>query len=429
MNTLTQTQSDNITLYYREGSSDKVYQAAIEPAGDGRFAVTFAYGRRGSTLSTGSKTSSPVGYDDAKRIFDKLVREKMAKGYTPGADGTPYVGSNGDKQPSGYLPQLLNPIDEAEVQRLLQDNVHVAQEKFDGRRLLLRKEGAAIDGINRKGLLVGLPEPVFQAFRLMPGDCVLDGESIGDVFHVFDLLMLDGQDIRARKYKNRQIALINLLASRAAAGDPLHGDGLHGGTKDPDARHPASRREGRHRVQAIGRTLHARSSELGRAATETQVLRNAVGGGVQDQRPAQCRDSPVRQGRLASGGQRHDPTESSHPGHRRSGRGPLPLCDGRRHPVSADVSWRAFRRGAARMRPLATQVQAGRGGGGSGVSVPKVRLLNRKNVREFALEMAKHRAHRFTRVSGDFFLKCEGQLKAFIRSEVQRHPSVGRTIK
>lgn len=213
MNIITVDPSENIALYFREGNSDKVYQCAIEPAGDDRFSVTFAYGRRGATLSTGTKTTSPVGYDEAKRIFDKLVREKMAKGYTPGADGTPYVGGNGDKQPSGYLPQLLNPIDEAEVQRLLRDNVHVAQEKFDGRRLLLRKQGTAIDGINRKGLLVGLPEPVFQAFRLMPGDCVLDGESIGDVFHVFDILMNDGQDLRARKYKNRQTALINLLAS------------------------------------------------------------------------------------------------------------------------------------------------------------------------------------------------------------------------
>lgn len=59
----------------------------------------------------------------------------------------------------------------------------------------------------------------------------------------------------------------------------------------------------------------------------------------------------------------------------------------------------------------------------------KVHLLNRKHVREFALEMAKHRAHKFTRVGGEFFLRCEGQLKAFIRSEVQRQPSVGRTIK
>ncbi len=58
-----------------------------------------------------------------------------------------------------------------------------------------------------------------------------------------------------------------------------------------------------------------------------------------------------------------------------------------------------------------------------------VRLINRKHVREFALEMAKSRAHKFTRVGDDFFLKCEGQLKAYIRSEVQRHPSVGRTLK
>lgn len=212
MNTITATTNDNITLYYREGTSDKVYQAAIEPAGSGLFAVTFAYGRRGSTLNTGCKTSSPVSYDEAKRIYDKLVCEKTAKGYAPGADGTPYVGGSSDKQPSGYLPQLLNPIEEADVQRLLRDNEHCAQQKFDGRRLLLRKEGAAIDGINRKGLMVGLPETVFQAFNQFPGDCVLDGESIGDVFHVFDILKLDGQDLRARKYKNRLTDLINLLA-------------------------------------------------------------------------------------------------------------------------------------------------------------------------------------------------------------------------
>ena len=37
-----------VSLYYREGSSDKVYQAAIEPAGN-QFVVNFAYGRRGGT--------------------------------------------------------------------------------------------------------------------------------------------------------------------------------------------------------------------------------------------------------------------------------------------------------------------------------------------------------------------------------------------
>src|ERR1039458_100460 len=59
---LTTPQTAGITLYYREGSTDKVYHAAIEPQGEG-FVVNIAYGRRGSTRSTGTKTQIPVNYD------------------------------------------------------------------------------------------------------------------------------------------------------------------------------------------------------------------------------------------------------------------------------------------------------------------------------------------------------------------------------
>jgi hypothetical protein len=55
-------------------------------------------------------------------------------------------------------------------------------------------------------------------------------------------------------------------------------------------------------------------------------------------------------------------------------------------------------------------------------------LINRRKVKEFALEMAKGRAHKFTRVGGDFFVKCEGNLKQFIRDYVHRLPSKGKTI-
>jgi predicted DNA-binding WGR domain protein len=82
-------QLPNATLYFREGSSDKVYQCAIEPAGE-RFVVNFAYGRRGSTLNTGTKTNVPVDYETAEKVFNKLVKEKTAKGYTQGENGTPY---------------------------------------------------------------------------------------------------------------------------------------------------------------------------------------------------------------------------------------------------------------------------------------------------------------------------------------------------
>ena len=58
-----------------------------------------------------------------------------------------------------------------------------------------------------------------------------------------------------------------------------------------------------------------------------------------------------------------------------------------------------------------------------------VRLINRKHVKEFALDMAKSRAHKFTRVGGEFFLKCEVNMKEFIRNYIRSVPSKGKTIK
>ena len=56
-------------------------------------------------------------------------------------------------------------------------------------------------------------------------------------------------------------------------------------------------------------------------------------------------------------------------------------------------------------------------------------LINQKKVKEFALAMARDRAHKFTRVSEQFLLKCEGSLKEFIRNSVRRLPSKGKTIQ
>ena len=116
----------NITLYYREGPSDKIYQVSLEPKGEG-FVVNFAFGRRGSTLTCGTKTSSPVDYETAKKFYDKLVREKTAKGYTPGEDGTPYQHTDKEQRNTGILPQLLNPIEEQDLQLLLEDTDHCMQ--------------------------------------------------------------------------------------------------------------------------------------------------------------------------------------------------------------------------------------------------------------------------------------------------------------
>ena len=208
--TTTAFKTEHITLHYREGSSDKVYQAALEPQGE-LFVVNVAFGRRGSTLQTGTKTPSPVDYDTAKKTYAKLVREKKAKGYTEGPDGTPYQHTEKEERATGLLPQLLNPIEEHEVQRLIEEPGWALQEKFDGRRVLVRKNGAEIHGINRKGLLIGLPETVFQSAARLSGNFILDGECVGDLFYAFDLLEWDGEDHRRLPYRRRLVKLSNLL--------------------------------------------------------------------------------------------------------------------------------------------------------------------------------------------------------------------------
>jgi len=121
------------------------------------------YGRRGATLTTGTKTKAPVDHATALRIFDKLVSEKQSKGYTEGADGTPYLQSEKAGRVSGLLPQLLNVIDEREAARLMADTRWIMQEKFDCRRLILRKVGVAVEGINKLGLVVSVAAPIAAA--------------------------------------------------------------------------------------------------------------------------------------------------------------------------------------------------------------------------------------------------------------------------
>lgn len=197
------------TLYYREGNSDKVYRVELAQE-KGGWVVRFAYGRRGSTLTTGTKTPQPVPLEEAEKIFDKLVKSKTAKGYTPGGEGTPYTAPDTAERSTGIVPQLLNPVDDPHP--FVVDDAYCAQPKHDGRRMLLRKRGPHVTGINRRGLVCGVPQPIHEAASCFGSDFLLDGEAIGDHLHVFDLLELDGEDLRQRSYSERLTELLNLLA-------------------------------------------------------------------------------------------------------------------------------------------------------------------------------------------------------------------------
>ena len=55
-------------------------------------------------------------------------------------------------------------------------------------------------------------------------------------------------------------------------------------------------------------------------------------------------------------------------------------------------------------------------------------LLNRKQVKQYALDQARSRAHKFTRVGGAFYIQCEAHLREFIKNYVHHLPSKGKTI-
>ena len=54
---------------------------------------------------------------------------------------------------------------------------------------------------------------MFDVVKDFDADVTIDGESIGDVMYAFDLLELDGVDIRSWPYRERLAALMNLLFS------------------------------------------------------------------------------------------------------------------------------------------------------------------------------------------------------------------------
>ena len=145
---------ESTTLYFKEGESDKIYQASLEPR-DGGWVVNFAYGRRGSTLSTGTKTATALSEEDARRVYEKLLQGKIAKGYTAGEDATPY--RTGNRQHADIRPQLLNPVETEDLESFLRRDDFAMQQKFDGRRFLLRKHGNEVTGFNRRGIECGIP--------------------------------------------------------------------------------------------------------------------------------------------------------------------------------------------------------------------------------------------------------------------------------
>ena len=201
------------TLFCTEGSSDKEYRVQLVAEGEG-WMVRYQNGRRGGTLAQGVKTTTPVAFEVAKKAYDKVVREKLAKGYTPDVSGQLYQATDRQDAFTGHVPQLLEPMrDPKGVQSWINDPGTVGQEKHDGeRRMMERRAQEPVLGSNRNGLAVGLPLNLVDAMATVPAtQALIDGEIMGERFVAFDLLELNGEDLRAQPYEVRLSRLEDLL--------------------------------------------------------------------------------------------------------------------------------------------------------------------------------------------------------------------------
>lgn len=199
---------EHISLYFCEGTSNKEYHAHLVEE-KGQWAVNVEYGRRGQTLKSESKTKAPVSYEVAKEAYDKVVKEKTRKGYSVSEEGSVFQSPSMEERFTGILPQLLNTVEEVQLLKLMDDDSYCMQEKHNGERRIVKKDADAVTGVNKKGLEVALPKVIEEhALDVKAKQFVLDNEIIGNKIYPFDLLELNGKDLREKPYQER-LALLN----------------------------------------------------------------------------------------------------------------------------------------------------------------------------------------------------------------------------
>jgi bifunctional non-homologous end joining protein LigD len=207
----------------KSGSSDKVYQAQLEAEGDG-WVVLFQYGRRGAPLRDGRKTPSPVSYEAAVTIYDKLVLSKTSKGYTPSETGVAFAGTELAGEVTAFQPQLLNTVSRQAMIDLVraEPGDWMVQIKHDGERRGLNLLPDDLEAANRRGLRTGISAPIADALNVLREQGVdqveLDGEDMGETYVVFDVLGFGGKDLRSLPLKERASLMVGIDAMLRPSG-------------------------------------------------------------------------------------------------------------------------------------------------------------------------------------------------------------------
>lgn len=233
-----------VALECTAGTSDKLYIIQVEQDGTEYCAMGYS-GRRGATLVPQEKYRGP-SLSAAQAKADKVEREKRrSSGYTtytgttipgmpagaPSPGATPPAGSpSAPATPAPAAPvvqgpvvMLAQPASRDDIETYLANPEWGMQRKYDGERISVSVRRSGIQAYNRKGIgrslstiahdrLVKLSiQPDFSDDR----ETVLDGELMGDILVVYDVLTLRDNDVRKLCYDERYAALEALLENEA----------------------------------------------------------------------------------------------------------------------------------------------------------------------------------------------------------------------
>jgi bifunctional non-homologous end joining protein LigD len=139
------------------------------------------------------------------------------------------------------FPEWFEPMAATLTQERFTGPEWIFERKFDGIRLLTYKQGSAVRMFSRNRLPQEIPSIADAVGRLPVDELILDGEVTWDMrkaYHVFDIMWLDGRDLRAAPLEERRALLKSLPFT-----PPLqHVDALEGA--DPWQRAADERWEG-----------------------------------------------------------------------------------------------------------------------------------------------------------------------------------------
>ena len=208
--------NESIRLLSTKDGADKEYRVQLE-AKDGGFIVTGFNGRRGGPLKAQPKITSPVPYDEAKKAYDALVKSKLKGGYNPADAGAEYVVPADIGTPTGIKLHLLTQVPESDVERYINDDRYLAQEKYDGeRRPVARRE--TVIGSNKNSFQTTLPAAVVDVLSALPQDTEIDAEQVGETLYCFDVMKIAGEcqrDVACLERKRKLDVLVNRLGNPA----------------------------------------------------------------------------------------------------------------------------------------------------------------------------------------------------------------------